>query len=290
MKEKFDLLIQKITQDQDSTNILEARKDYQKLAGEIYEDDKSYESRMGLFLEWYVFDRRTPGQEKTPLEMFFSENGGGGISDEFKNGDDFTHNISGLFIVKKIRDNEVMVLNLVDDKKYNVKENEGKFLFHKNDLFEGRIILIGENYYFSPNFCFHPKDAEKFIKTEVKKIQLILNGYLKELKQFNSQLKDLNSHLEKNAREIEKISGKVQKTSSTDKIRSFNERVETLKNVRAELTQKVSMNEAEKGNLETHKIKNEIKGLLSILIQRLGYMNLKWERSRQIDLHDIYRN
>jgi uncharacterized protein YukE len=290
LKEKFDLLIQKITQDQDSNNILEARKDYQKLAGEIYEDDKSYEARMGLFLEWYVFDRKAPGQEKTPLEIFFSQNGGGGNSDEFKKGDDFIHNISGLFIVKKIRDNEVTALNFVDDKKYNVKENEGKILFHKNDLFEGRIVLIGESYYFSPNFCFHPKEAEKFIKVEVKKIQLILNGYLKELKQFNSQLKDLNSQLDKNAREIEKISGKVQKTSSTDKIRSLNEKLEALKTVRAELTQKVSMNEAEKANLETQKIKNEIKSLVCILIQRLGYMNLKWERSRQIDLQDIYRN
>ena len=290
MKEKFDLLIQKITQDQDSNDILEARKDYQKLAGEIYEDDKSYESRMGLFLEWYVFDRKTPGQENTPLEIFFSQNGGGGMSGEFNNGDDFTHNINGLFIVKKIRDDEVTVLNLLDDKKYSVKENEGKILFHKNDLFEGRIVSIDENYHFSPSFCFHPKEAEKFIKSEVKKVQLSLNGYLKELKKFISQLKDLNSRLDKNAREIEKINGKVQKTSSTDKIRSLNEKLETLKNVRAELIQKVSMSEAEKANLETHKIKNEINGLVSTLIQRLGYMNLKWERSRQIDLHDIYRN
>jgi len=290
LKEKFDLLIQKITQDQDSNDILEARKDYQKIAGEIYEDDKSYESRMGLFLEWYVFDRKTSGQEKTPLEIFFSQNGGGGMSGEFKSEDDFTQNINGLFIVKKIRENEVTVLSLLDDIKYNVKENDGKILFHKNDLFEGRIVLIGENYYFSPNFCFHPKEAEKFIKVEVKKIQLILNGYLKELKQFNSQLKDLNTRLDKNAREIEKLNGKVQKTNSTDKIRSLNEKLDALKNVRAELTQKVSMSEAEKANLETQKIKNEIMGLVSILIQRLGYMNLKWERSRQIDLHDIYRN
>ena len=290
MKEKFDLLIQKITQDQDSNNILEARKDYQKLAGEIYEDDKSYEARMGLFLEWFVFDRMVPGQEKTPLEIFFSQNGGGGNSNEFQNGNDFIQNIHGLFIVKKIRDNEVTALNLVDDKKYNVKENEGKILFHKNDLFEGRIVLIGEDYYFSPNFCFHPKEAEKFIKVEAKKIQLILNGYLKELKQFNTQLKDLNVRLDKNAREIEKIGGKVQKTSATDKVRSLNEKLEALKTVRAELTQTVSMKEAEKANLETQKIKNEIRSLVSILIQRLGYMNLKWERSRQIDLKDIYRN
>ena len=65
MKEKFDRLIQEITQNQDSDDILTARKDYQKRAGEIYEDDKSYEARMGLFLEWYVFDRKKRSILKT---------------------------------------------------------------------------------------------------------------------------------------------------------------------------------------------------------------------------------
>ena len=290
MKEKFDRLIQEITQNQDSDDILTARKDYQKRAGEIYEDDKSYEARMGLFLEWYVFDRMVPGTEKTPLELFVDQNGVGGVSDELKNGDDFSGNINGLFIIKKISDSEVAALNLIDNKKYSVKEEEGKILFNKNDLFEGRIVLIDGNYCFTPNFCFHPKEVEKFIKGEVKKIITAREVYLKELKHFNSQLKDLNSRLDKNAREIEKINGKVQKTKSTDKMRSLNEKLEALKSVRAELTQQISLKKAEKSNLEIQKIKNEIGELISHLIQRLGYMNLKWERSRQIDLHDIYRN
>jgi len=290
LKEKFDLLIQKITQDQDSNDILEARREYQKFSGEIYEDDRSYEARMGLFLEWYVFDRIVPGKEKSLLEIFLSSNGDGGGSEEFKNGGDFSNNINGLFIVKKIRDDEVVALNLLDDKKYSVKENEGKILFHKNDLFEGRIVRIDESYYFSPNFCFHPKDAEKFIKSEVKKIISTRENFLKELKKFNSQLKDLNSRLDKNSREVEKINGKVQKTQATDKIRSLNEKLEALKKFRAELTQQISTLEAQKSNLETQKLKIEIDELTSQLLRKLGYMNLKWERSRQIDLHDIYRD
>lgn len=290
MKDKFDLLIQKITQDQDSNDILEARREYQKFSGEIYEDDRSYEARMGLFLEWYVFDRIVPGREKSLLELFLNSNGGGGGAEKFKNGDDFTNNINGLFVVKKIRDDEVVALNLLDNTKYSVKENEGKFLFQKNVLFEGRIVRINENYYFSSNFCFHPKDAEKFIKSEVKKITSVRDTFLKELKQFNSKLKDLNSGLDKNSREVEKINGKVQKTQDTDKIRSLNEKLEALKKIRAELTQQVSTVEAQKSNLETQKLKIEIDELTSQLLQKLGYMNLKWERSRQIDLHDIYRD
>ena len=290
MKETIDLLIQTITQDQDSSEILEAKRDYQKLAGEIYEDDRSYEARMGLFLEWYIFDRQGPGNGKTPLEILIAQNSDGSLPNELKNVQYFTNNIHGLFVIKKIRNNDVVVLNLLDDKKYSVKEKEGKFLFHKNGLFEGRIVSIDGDYYFSGNFCFHPKEVEKFVKGEVKKINSVRKGYLKELKKINSQLKYLNSRLENNARDVEKINGKIQKSNSTDKTQSLNENLEALKNVRAELTQQVSLIEANKSILETQKIEIEIDELISHLTQRLGYMNLKWERSRQIDLHDIYCN
>jgi hypothetical protein len=290
LKETFDLLIQKITQDQDSNDILEARRDYQKIAGEIYEDDRSYEPRMGLFLEWYVFDRKTPGQEKSLFEKFVEQNGGSGVTEELKKAHQFSDNINGIFVVKKIRADEVVALNLLDDKKYSVKESEGKILFHKNDLFEGRIVKVDDSYYFSPHFCFHPPDAEKFIKSEVKMIVSARDIYLKELKLFNSDLKDLNSRLDKNQREVEKINGKVQKTQSTDKIRSLSEKLETAKKIRAELTQQISNLEAKIAFHKLYKVKNEINELITHLLQKLGYMNLKWERSRQIDLHDIYCN
>jgi len=288
LKEKLELLIQTITQDHDSSEILEAKRDYQKLAGEIYEDDKSYEARMGLFLEWYIFDRKIPGKGETPLALLIAQNSEGELSDELKNSQIFTNNIHGLFIIKKIRDNEVIALNLSDDKKYSVKEIEGKLLFHKNVLFEGRIVFLDGDYYFTGNFCFHPKEAEKFVKSEVKKINSVREGFLKELKIFNSQLKDFNSRLVKNTGEVEKLNFNIQKKNSIEKARSLNEKLEAVKKVRANLIQQVSTVEAEKETFETQKIKNEIDELFNHLIQRLSYMNLKWERSRQIDLHDIY--
>ena len=285
----MDQLIEKISQDQYSTDIYEARQDYQKLAGEIYEDDKSYESRMGLFLEWYMFDRVIPEKQLTPLETLI-ENGPDGLPDGLKNLKEFTNNIHGLFVINKTRDHEVVVLNILDEKKYTVRESEGRILFRKNELFEARIVFNNNEYCFSGNFCFHPKEAVKFIKAEVKKIITTRDGYLKELKNLNSHLKDLNSRLEKNGREVEKVNSKIQKTKSLEKTRVCNEQLESLKKIRADIQQQVSGIEGEKPNLETQKLKIEINQLSNILIQRLNYMNLKWERSRQIDLHDIYRN
>jgi hypothetical protein len=290
LKEILDQLIEKFNQAPYSTDICEARQDYQKLAGEIYEDDKSYESRVGSFLEWYLFDRVIPDEKMTPLETLINNKFRGELPDGIKNLEEFTNNIHGLFLIKKIRDNEVVALNLLDDKKYNVREPDGKILFQKNELFEARIVLNNDAYYFTGNFCFHPKEAIKFIKGEIKHIIKTRDGYLKDLKVKNSQLKDLNSKLDKNGREIEKLNSKVKNSENIEKVRKWNEELENLKKIRAELMQQVSAIEVEKSNLEVYKLKNEINQISSILIQRLNYMNLKWERSRQIDLQDIYRS
>ncbi len=289
MREILDQLIENFNKPPYSTDICEARKDYQKLAGEIYEDDKSYESRVGSFLEWYLFDRVIPEEQMTPLETLIKSNGRNELPAGVENIEDFTTNIHGLFIIKKIRDHEVVALNLLDDTKYNVRESEGKIIFQKNELFEARVVLNNGEYYFTGNFCFHPKDTLKFIKNEIKKIIKIRDGYLKELKVKNSQLKDLNSKLDKNGREVEKINTKIKNSKSVEKIRVWNEQLEKLKKYRADWLQQISLIEVEKSNLENDKLKKEITQLSSILIQKLNYMNLKWERSRQIDLKDIYR-
>jgi len=290
LKEILDQLIENFNQPPYSTDICEARQDYQKLAGEIYEDDKSYESRVGSFLEWYLFDRVIPDEQLTPLETLINNKVQGDLPEGITNLEEFTNNVHGLFIIKKIRDHEVVALNLLDDTKYNVREPEGKLIFKKNELFEARIVLNNDEYYFTGNFCFHPKEAVKFIKSEIKYISKTRGGYLKELKVKNSQLEKLNSKLDKNAREVEKLNTKIKDSKSVEKIRVWNEDLESLKKVRAELMQQVSLVEAEKFNLEVNKLKKEINQLSSNLIQRLNYMNLKFERSRQIDLQDIYRN
>ena len=290
MKEKLDQLIQKTTQGKFAEDILTARKDYQKTAGEIYEDDKSYESRVGMFLEWFIFDRLDPETRLTPLETLIRDNGSEGLPKELNNIQEIATNIHGLFVIKKIRYKEVVVLNLFDDKKYTVRESEGSILFQKNELVEARIILNNKEYHFSGNFCFHPKEALKFIKGEVKKISSLREGYLKDLKKINSELKDATSKLDKNAREIEKFNSKIDKSKSEEKSKVWSEQLKGLKIIRTELMSRASDIELLKTNMETEKLKNEINQLSNELIQRLNYMNLKWERSRQIDLQDIYRN
>ncbi len=290
MKEQYDALVESITQNRFADDILEARKEYQKHSGEIYEDDKSYEARMGLFLEWFIFDRVLPGKQETLLEDLLLSDGAGWAQNERMAYKKFTGSIHGLFIPKKIQDQRVVVLNLFDNEKYSVQESQGKILFNKDDIFEGRLLPLDDGYFFSGCFCFHPDGAAKYIKEKVKAIVAVQDGHRKELKAVNSKLKTCDSRMDKNAREIDKLNGKISKTDAEDKLKSLNEKLEELKKTRSELHQEKSQLEGEKKNLEVQKMKIEFRDACNLLMQKLGYMNLKWERSRQIDLHDIYRD
>ena len=106
IKDSLEHLIKIATDAPFSNDLLVARKEYQKYAGDIFEDDKSYENQMALFLEWYIFERISPTYDQTVLESII--NNGKEVSPYLlKNISKFTSNIHGLFTIKKIRDHSM---------------------------------------------------------------------------------------------------------------------------------------------------------------------------------------
>ncbi|MBI4379418.1 MAG: hypothetical protein HY578_10015, partial [Nitrospinae bacterium] len=53
-----------------TNELKKARTEYTKVAGEVFEDDKSFEMRMNSFLEWYILDRPISSKNKTPLQTY----------------------------------------------------------------------------------------------------------------------------------------------------------------------------------------------------------------------------
>ena len=181
IKDSLEHLIKIATDAPFSNDLLVARKEYQKYAGDIFEDDKSYENQMALFLEWYIFERIDPIHDQTVLEVII--NNEKEVSPHLlKNIRKFTSNIHCLFIIKKIRGHSIRVINLFDDEKYDVVGSSNKFSFSKGTVFEGRLLSHEDSCYFTGNFCFHPEDSKKFIKSEIKKITLIQKSQEKKIK------------------------------------------------------------------------------------------------------------
>ena len=270
--------------------ILAAKKTYQMETGLLYEDDKSYNSRMALFLEWYLFNKYAPNSSKTVLQVLLENN-----SEEFNNDKlniykSISESIQSLFLIQKVNDGSVKAINLFTDEIYLIQEKDSLLIFRKNDIFQGRIIYFQNHFRFTGNFCFHPKKTHKYIKSEINLIAKKLNQYKKDLAKTEKTLLKAKTKLNQHELDIGKLNKKLQNNNSENKIAKLNQKLKLLAEEKGaqirtiqELTNQVSF-------IRNDKIKLEGGKQINALINHLAYKKLKWERSRQIDISDIYKN
>ena len=290
LRENLEQLFEFVAQHIPSEQIMMAKKEYQKTTGEIYEDDKSYNSRMALFLEWYLLDQYEPGTRQTVLENIIEDNSSSWTPDRLESYKDVSKNIQALFEIKKVRDNSVTVLDLFTDEKYQIEEEDSKLAFRKNDIFQGRIVPHNDKYFFTGYFCFHPNKTQRYIKGEAKKFYLLHRSWKKELTKLEKESSKIQKLYLKNAVSIEKIKTKIERTDSGTKRDKLTGKLLGLEEDKIKIEASSQQTGKEIGHLKPEKMKIEGRRLISELINKLAYMNLKWERSRQIDVSDIYRN
>ena len=289
IKESLDTLIKIATNDLFSENILEARNEYKTNTGNVFEDDKTYESKMGLFLDWYIFSRIDLKDKKTILEKIIDRDKEILSTNLLKAFEGFIKNIHGIFIAKKIQDHTALVINLFDNKKYEVVEPIEKFYFRKNELFEGRLLTIDNVFYFTGNYCFHPKESQKYIHQEVEKIYSKHKINEKELKSKTSKLIPNNKNLQKIIKNLNKIKDKILNSSLENRKYLLNKELTELQFSETELKESSLLLENEIATFTKDKI-TEKKTIETALIHKISCMHLTWERSRSININDIYRN
>jgi len=289
IKDSIEYLIKIATNPPYSNDLLAARQEYQKYAGGIFDDDKSYDNQMALFLEWYIFDRIEPAHGQTVLELIIND-GKGKTLDSLKNINVFISHIHGLFIIKKIKDHSIKAINLFDSEQYNVVEPSGKLYFSKNSIFEGRLLTYENSYYFTGNFCFHPEGSKKFIKSEIKKNTSLQKINVKELKLQNIKLKNENKKLSQTISRIEKLQEKIQRLNSEKKTLEIKNDLSELESIKEKQEENYSLLK-QKINIFTHeKIIRENQSIQTRLMLRLSSMRLLLDRSRNIAVKDIYKN
>ncbi len=290
IRDDINQLIEEITCNYPQEDIFGAKKDFQKISGEIFEDDKSFESRMGCFLEWYTFDRVTSESNLTPLLDYLQSTDPSLSPGKWELAEAVSNSIHGLFIAQKIKNDCVMVLDIFDDKKYQIQENQGSILFNPGDIFEGRIIPYKEQFYFTDHFCYHPKPTAGFIKSKIKNLKA---DEEKALAQENQLLRGLvapQKKLNKVSAKIEKLKRKLEGASNEKKILSFKEEISELATQKEQLETQISDLKTQITELRTVTIEGEHRQTRFTFIRKLSYMSLKWERSRQIDIRDIYQD
>jgi hypothetical protein len=167
----FDQLIAFASSEPKKPALLEAKAEYFQLTGEVFEDDKVFEARMASFLDYYVFDRRSPGTGKTPAQELYDEQRekvGPEAAIPFRA---FTETIHGLFEVRKLTDDGVRLRELFSAKEFQVAERRKLAGLEKGDILEARLIPFSGFLLFSSAFVFHPREATKLILKQVKRLK-----------------------------------------------------------------------------------------------------------------------
>jgi hypothetical protein len=229
-------------------------------------------------------------KSQTPLEIIIKENPDRWESDKLEIYKSITKSIQGLFIVKKIKNETVKVINLFTDETYLVQEKDSRLFFRKNDIFQGRLTFFQEQFHFTGNFCFHPEKTHKYVKQEVKLINKAQSGDRKDLAITKSNLLKANKKLEKKEAEIEKINNKLNNADSGNKITKLNQKLSLLIEEKNIFNRIIKDLKSKIYTLEHDIIRIKGNKQINKLINKLAYMNLKLERSRQIEISDIYKN
>lgn len=149
-------------------DLLNAKSEYFRLTGEVFEDDAIFELRMASFLDYYLFDRKSPQSGKTPAEELYERKAGEWAEDAlvFRG---FTETIHGLFEVRKLGKGILRLRELYSGKDSDVTERRQMVGLEKGDILEARLIPFNGFLLFSSAFCYHPRAVVKAIKKEVKR-------------------------------------------------------------------------------------------------------------------------
>lgn len=148
--------------------VREAKARYFRATGEVFEDDPFFDSRMNGFLEYYLFDWPAGPGGKSTTAIIIDKGKYTLPPDELVAFAGFDRNVHSIFEFKKKKGELVTVLNLYDDEKYEVHERRALAGMEKGDLFEARLLPLGDKLHFSNAFVFHPKSVKKFIVAELK--------------------------------------------------------------------------------------------------------------------------
>lgn len=152
------------------SEVTEAKKEFFTDAGIMDEQSDHFEMRMVQFLDWYLFSRPLANCRKTPARLALEIDQFAMTADERLDFEALSETKHSLFEFLKLRGRDIHVRDLFLDKEIVVRDSTVNLGFNRDEVFDARLVPIGEDHFFARGFCFHPADAGKFIRDEIAKL------------------------------------------------------------------------------------------------------------------------
>jgi hypothetical protein len=167
----IEQLTQKFTGPDFQKEVLEAKREFFTRAGIVDEENVNFETRMSQFLDWYIFSRELSDVHLTPIIYLLEHEREKLEADKLPLYENLTKVHHSLFEFVKLKGADVVVRDLFTGKKLVLEESGITAGFTPDEIFEVRVIPHEKTWVFTRGFCFHPAEANGFIKKEIKKVK-----------------------------------------------------------------------------------------------------------------------
>lgn len=166
----IDKLLLHFGADKFASEVKLAKADFFEGMSALDEKAENFNLRMSQFFDWYLLTRELPNYGQTCLEILHLQRDLRLSEEELEMAENLKKTRHSLFEFIKVKgDSGLYVKDLLKKEKLLIKNCPWTTGFDSEEIFEVRLIPIGDNFIFTRGFCFHPSDAKKFILSEVKK-------------------------------------------------------------------------------------------------------------------------
>lgn len=150
-----------------------AREEFFAKFGKVFHDDAFFGSRMSYFLNFYLFERpiKSSGSRAiSPVRFYLDTNPERTTAVAIQAIHELSLCMHGVFQVLKVKDEEGIFLNLLNNEKIPMKLPKTYRLFglKKNQVLQGFIFRTNTGYHPAAGIAYHPDGTLRLIKKLIK--------------------------------------------------------------------------------------------------------------------------
>ena len=157
--ERFLLLA---TESGRAAGMAKARDFYFRRTGDVQTDDRDYELRISLFLDWFAFSWKD-GDIPTPAERVFATAGPEILQ--------MARQRHSLFEFLGEKKGVLRLKDLVANEKLDVHPPASALYLTKEELFEARLLETADGHHLAGPVCLHPGGARKAVTRAAKRVR-----------------------------------------------------------------------------------------------------------------------
>ena len=157
IKIHLDKILKYYTEGDFYSSLLDAKKEYFVLTGQVNEEDDDYELRMNLFNDWYLFNYLLNKEEVTVVGDYIERNS---LEEDIKNSLNTVNYSLFEYLGEGYRGKKI-INDILHRRKYHFSSDFKMPAIYKKDLFTGRVITYNNSSYLMDGLCILPKEAKK---------------------------------------------------------------------------------------------------------------------------------